>query len=62
MGRRWFAHMRENDRWHRFKLHKVEDDWPKGGEQENDWMRIIMTVLRSTGWESSSDVENRKAD
>lgn len=50
----------ENDGEHRFKLQKVEVDWLKDGGQEDDWTRVMESVLRLTVWESSSDVKNRQ--
>lgn len=34
----------------------------KEGGQEDDWTRVMMTVLGLTVWESGSDVKNRKAN
>lgn len=36
-------------------------DWPKEGGQKDDWTKIMMSVMRLTVWESSSDVQNRKS-
>lgn len=39
----------------------MEADWSKEGRQEDDWSRVMITVLSLTVWESSRDVKNRKA-
>lgn len=34
-------------------------DWFKEGGREDDWTRIMMSVLRLTAWESGSHVKNK---
>lgn len=36
-------------------------DWLKESKQEDDSIIVIMSVLRSTAWESDSDVMNKLA-
>lgn len=40
-------------------LCEVEADCPEEGRQEDDWTRIMTTVLRLTEWERGGDVETR---
>lgn len=50
----------ENDREHRFKPHRVESDWLKESRQEDDWTRVMTSVMRLTVWESGSDVKTQR--
>lgn len=47
---------RKNDSEHRFKPR--EADWLKEGGREDDWIRIMMSVL--TVWESGSHVKTSR--
>lgn len=50
---------RENHREQRFKPSRAEADWLKEGGREDNWTRVMRSVLRLTGWESS--LTHRKA-
>lgn len=51
---------RGNDGEHRLKPYEVEADWLKEGGQEDDWIKMMISVLRLTMWESGSHLKNRK--
>lgn len=39
----------------------MEADCLREGDKEDDWTRVIMSLLRLTVWESGSDVKKRQA-
>lgn len=45
----------------KFKEHSEEADWLIVGGQEDDWIRLMMSVMSLTAWESWSDVKNSVA-
>lgn len=52
MGRRWVSE-RQNDKGAlRFKAARSKADWFGEGKQESDWIRVMMSGLILTAWES----------